>query len=243
METSLPINNLKIMISKLKLNKIQEDLVQVIDKSEYDCSSLPAKFLYEDTISINYLQKLTSDSNKVKQVYISEHDSNEETVFKISEDGYYRINHLIIPTKEWIDKVDLENIVKFDKVYFYMEGNIYEYNFKIKKATEVNPIILLGVCDLKTTVFSSEEDFFLINNLKNCLANITNQKFARQNCKHPKDVLLNTRIEYLQMIYNILDYNISCGNLLEAENILEDFLTCYNICNEKNIKVSDCNCV
>ena len=127
METSLPINNLKIMISKLKLNKIQEDLVQVIDKSEYDCSSLPAKFLYEDTISINYLQKLTSDSNKVKQVYISEHD-----------------NFTIMAKELNIDYDTLENtIYKYNEAF---ETQLDEFNkttFFIWKETYMNIILKL----------------------------------------------------------------------------------------------------
>jgi hypothetical protein len=111
-------------------------------------------------------------------VYISEHNSPEETVFEISKDGYYRINHLIIPTKDWLDTLDLENVAKFDKVYFYMDGEIYEYNFKNQQATKIDPILLLGACDLDTTIFSSEEDFMLINNMKDCLADMINNKFA-----------------------------------------------------------------
>lgn len=229
------------MISKLNLIKQQENLIQVIDKSEYDCSTLPSKFSYENTVSINYLQKITSDRIDIKQMYMSEHEGEEETVFKISEDGYYRINHLIIPTKKWLEETDLENIIKFEKVYFYMEGEVYEYNFKTKQAVKINPVILLGMCDLNTTIFSSEEDFVLIFNLKKCLTDLINNKFSKYNCKEEKDSLLNIQIEYLQMIYNVLDYYISCGNFVEAQNILEEYSTCYNIC--KEIKSSKCNCI
>jgi hypothetical protein len=37
------------------------------------------------------------------------------------------------------------------------------------------------------------------------------------------------------MIYNMLDYYISCGNLVEALNILEQFNECYNVCKESII--------
>lgn len=229
------------MISKLKLNKVRRDRIQVIDKSEYDYSTFPSKFLYGNTISINYLQKITSDDSKIEKVYISEHNGPEETVFEISKDGYYRINHLIIPTKDWLDTLDLENVVKFDKVYFYMNGETYEYNFKNKQATRIDPILLLGACDLNTTIFSSEEDFILINNIEDCLTKMINKKFVEQDCNKSQDSVNNTRIEYTQMIYNLLDYYISCGNLLEAEIILEDFLKCYNVCGETFTK--KCNCV
>ena len=229
------------MISKVKLNKVDENLVQVVDNSEYDYSLLPTKFLRENTISINYLQKITSDDTKVKKVYLSEHDSLEETVFEISEDGYYRINHLIIPTREWLEKADLENIIKFDKVYFYMNEDVYEYNFRNKQATKVDPIILLGVCDLKTTVFYSEEDFVSIYNLKKCLIDFINDKFSKQNCKEKRDTTLNTKLEYLHMVYNVLDYYISCGDFIEAQNLLEEYSRCYDIC--KETKTSKCNCV
>lgn len=229
------------MISKVKLNKVDENLVQVVDNSEYDYSLLPTKFLRENTISINYLQKITSDDTKVKKVYLSEHDSLEETVFEISEDGYYRVNHLIIPTREWLEKADLENIIKFDKVYFYMNEDVYEYNFRNKQATKVDPIILLGVCDLKTTVFYSEEDFVSIYNLKKCLIDFINDKFSKQNCKEKRDTTLNTKLEYLHMVYNVLDYYISCGNFIEAQNLLEEYSRCYDIC--KETKTSKCNCI
>lgn len=229
------------MISKLELNKLQEDLIQVVDKSEYDYSSFPSKFLRNDTISINFLQKITSKNSVVKQVYISKHDNLDETTFKIPEDGYYRISHLIIPTKDWLEKLDLENVTKFEKIYFYMDGEIYDYNFKTKQSISINPTILLGVCDLKSTVFFSEEDFISIQEIKNCLVNLISNKFSKQNCKETKDNLLNTRIEYLQMIYNMLDYYISCGNLVEALNILEQFNECYDVCKKSNN--SKCNCI
>lgn len=229
------------MISKLELNKLQEDLIQVIDKSEYDYSSFPSKFLRNNTISVNFLQKITSKNSVVKQVYISRHDNLDETTFKIPEDGYYRISHLIIPTKEWLEKLDLENVTRFEKIYFYMDGEIYDYNFKTKQSISINPTILLGVCDLKSTVFFSEEDFISIKEIKNCLVNLISNKFSKQNCKETKDNLLNTKVEYLQMIYNILDYYISCGNLVEALNILEQFNECYDICKESN--TSKCNCI
>ena len=228
------------MIAKLKLNKVGKNRIQVIDKSEYDCSTFPSKFLYENTISINYLQKITSDSSKVEQVFISEHDNQEETVFEFSKDGYYRVNHLIIPTKEWLDKLDLDNVIKFDKIYFYMDGDVFEYNFRNKQATKVDPILLLGVCDLKTTVFHSEEDFVSINNLENCLINYINNKFSTFDCSKTVDKNQSIKLDYIYMVYNVLDYYISCGDLLEAERILEDFLKCYNICD--NI-TSKCECV
>lgn len=228
------------MIAKLKLNKVGKNRIQVIDKSEYDCSTFPSKFLYENTISINYLQKITSDSSKVEQVFIAEHDNPDETVFEFSKDGYYRVNHLIIPTKEWLDKLDLDNVIKFDKIYFYMDGDVFEYNFRNKQATKVDPILLLGVCDLKTTVFHSEEDFVSINNLENCLINYINNKFSTFDCSKTVDKNQSIKLDYIYMIYNVLDYYISCGDLLEAERILEDFLKCYNICD--NI-TSKCECV
>jgi len=97
-----------------------------------------------------------------------------------------------------------------------MDGDVFEYNFKNKQATKVDPILLLGVCDLKTTVFSSEEDFIIISNIKKCLTNLINKKFAKLNCKEQYNPILNTQVDYLQMLYNVLDYHISCGNLLEA---------------------------
>ena len=228
------------MISKLELKQLQDDLIQVIDKSEYDCSTFPSKFLYENTISINYLQKITSDSSKVEQVFIAEHNNPDETVFEFSKDGYYRVNHLIIPTREWLDKLDLDNVIKFDKIYFYMNGDVFEYNFRNKQATKVDPILLLGVCDLKTTVFHSEEDFVSINNLENCLINYINNKFSTFDCSKTVDKNQSIKLDYIYMVYNVLDYYISCGDLLEAERILEDFLKCYNICD--NI-TSKCECV
>jgi len=149
---------------------------------------------------------------------------------------------LIIPTKDWLDKLDLENVVKFEKVYFYMDGNIYEYNFKNKQATVVSPILLLSFCDLDTTIFSSEEDFMIIDGIKDCIINLVNKKFANQNCNNSFDPIIDIRLDYAQMIYNLLDYYISCGNLLEAEIIFEDFSKCYNIC-EKTFNNNDCDCI
>jgi len=60
-----------------------------------------------------------------------------------------------------------------------MDGEIYDYNFKTKQSISINPIVLLGTCDLKSTVFFSEEDFISINEIKNCLVNLISNKFSK----------------------------------------------------------------
>jgi hypothetical protein len=59
-------------------------------------------FKYTDTCTINILELIKSEQSTIKSIKYSDHTSNyDESHMQFSEDGYYVVTQIILPTLEW----------------------------------------------------------------------------------------------------------------------------------------------
>ena len=62
------------------------------------------KYKYSKTVTLNTILKVNINEAILQDVLIHTHeDSIDVCNFHVDEDGYYVINHFVLPTKEWYD--------------------------------------------------------------------------------------------------------------------------------------------
>ena len=73
---------------------------------------------FEGAIALNILQKNSSDKQSIIGYCLAD-DSIDESKFSLTEDGYYTIHHIIIPTKKWLDNIinNITDILLYSNIY------------------------------------------------------------------------------------------------------------------------------
>ena len=201
---------------------------------------------YKHTATLNCVTKITNNAISLIDVLLEEHVENklDEAYFRIEKDGYYVVDHIIIPTIEWLEEVPEECFAEYDtiyvtdkeKVYKIVEGELVECS--IKEVMERN-------CE-GTTLRKCKLDVFYTGHLQECYINYCKKVFDSVNECAPKDRDYNTYArDFLWMTLNIIDYLISFKQYLEAQRLLEMFNTCNGFCNDRQLhgfKSKSCGC-
>ena len=201
---------------------------------------------YKHTATLNCVTKITNNTISLIDVLLEEHVENklDEAYFRIEKDGYYVVDHIIIPTIEWLEEVPEECFAEYDtiyvtdkeKVYKIVEGELVECS--IKEVMERN-------CE-GTTLRKCKLDVFYTGHLQECYINYCKKVFDSVNECAPKDRDYNTYArDFLWMTLNIIDYLISFKQYLEAQRLLEMFNTCNGFCNDRQLhgfKSKSCGC-
>lgn len=210
------------------------------------------KFKYSETITINVVELNKVNETKVTDVAVSLHESDmDESHIPIKTDGHYRIYHVILPTKEWLDNIietDKSFLEFYDRVYVADEKGIYKYsNDNIESAT-IEEIIMQEVTD-KTTISMAIKEMFSICQLWKCYVNICQNLFDSDlnKCTNKSSDLdtLKFNRDFVQMTINVLQYYVAKEQLEEAERLLEQVEGCNSVCSQSFTvkgKSHDCGC-
>lgn len=242
---------------KLNINIITDSHCKVFieDKTEYlnESSSNVAKgiFKYSDISSITVLQH-----NKLQETVIktSLHNSKKLDYIEVPVkfDGWFTINYIVIPNKEWFDRefskeqgsaLDLYDIVYFtdnEYIYKYLNGTVSEVN--IEEILEVNPI--------ETTISKTNQDYISICFLQKCYINLCQQIFENRGfsqCwnKNNVDSELIYKRDLVWMVINVIKYLTEFNQLSEVERIIELINGCNGVCEFNSTyqsKGSGCGC-
>lgn len=226
------------------------------------------RYKYNECKTLNVLVKINSGEIILHDVLLHEHDQLvkdptnpeqfiydlEKTHIKLKKDGYYKIHHLIIPTKEWFLKTYLyqneeykkafEHIYIIDsdyKLYKYVENEFVECT--VKEVIERN-------CD-GTTIQKCIIDVFYTGFLQLCYINYCNKLFQKLINKCNKQCLpenikeITYTRDFLWMVLNIIDYQISFKQYMEAQRILEMTNYCGSFCQNQELNAgpnTGCGC-
>lgn len=224
-------------------------------------------YKYSECKTINVIKKINLNKITIFDVLIHDHDQLvqdpinpenyiydlEKSEVVLKEDGYYIIQHMIIPTNSWYENTYLNQSDEY-KSHF---NNIYIINSenKLKKLIdnvfeecefeEIFERNLIGTNIHKCTI-----DVFYTGFLQECYINYCKILFDKliKNCNHACVPENNKQISYtrdfLWMVLNIIDYQISFKQYMEAQRILEITNYCGNFC--KNYELhepkSGCRC-
>ena len=208
------------------------------------------KYKYSKTVSLNTILKVNMHEAILQDVLIHKHEDDVDVCnFHVDEDGYYVVNHFVLPTREWYD--DYLNSTDTELSEFISNGVYFIEDDKLMKVvdgeiTEVEVKELLERNYAGTDILHCKIDVFYNGNLQQCYINY---------CKKLYDALLNKcktsdynsdiyARDFIWMTLNIIDYLVGFKQFLEAERIIEQFKTCGGFCqnNDSHKNYSGCGC-
>lgn len=238
-----------IIDSNCVLNAIDDTnyLGQRIDLNQY---------VLVDFIKYNDDTVITAKNIK-EQIHSREYLSHVFTTrFVLDKDGTYSYYKFVIPK---LDKfktdtgyIGLNNQLYYYNNNFYYCTNIINENvYSLEEILNNSKVILnfLEFNDIVQQNFSSqtlycpEKKLFSVCKLQKCLVNLQKQLlYTVSNCSLDKcavrEDLRNTR-DFLMGAMYVFDYLKDIQNYTEAQRILDNMMSCSNICD--NI-LEDCNC-
>ena len=209
------------------------------------------QYKYSKTVSLNTILKVNMDEAILQDVLIHKHEDDVDICnFHVDEDGYYVVNHYVLPTREWYNEY-LENpdeelsefisegiyFIEDDKLMKVVQGEIQEA--EVRELLERN---YEG-----TNILYCKIDIFFNGNLQQCYINYCKKIFDSllNKCKtsgYDSDIYAR---DFIWMTLNIIDYLVGFKQFMEAERIIEQFKTCGGFCSSSKINnkpYSDCGC-
>lgn len=226
------------------------------------------RYKYSECKTLNVIMKVNSNRIALKDVVIHEHNQLVEdpmnpgvflydlevTDFTLSQDGYYNVNHIVLPTVDWYNNTyllqDEEYRKAFVGIYIIDEDN------KLYKLTEEG----FTECTIREIVERNHEgttiqkcviDVFYTGFLQMCYINYCRKLFQKltKGCNYacaPEDVKELTYVrDFLWMVLNVIDYQISFKQYVEAQRILELTNHCGSFCQNQELNAGPnlgCGC-
>lgn len=188
-------------------------------------------YKYSESATLNTIIKVGTSEMKLLDVLIDNHDSEiDSCTFQVKEDGYYVVDHIVLPTLKWLEHATEEYLEYYDTVYVTDGEKLYKaYSGQLEECTvkeilERNPE--------NTTLFKCKVDIVYTGNLQQCYFYYCQQLFETilDKCKTGDENLTFAR-DFIWMTLNIIDYLVCCKQYLEAQRIIETFITCNGLCN------------
>lgn len=218
--------------------------------SEDYIGTVKGKFKLSDTVSIDVLRLNKSDEIEYLNPTIVQHYSLQPTTLQISNDGWYSLVHIVLPSEEWFNrelaKQEGSALGLYPIVYFANENKIYKYinqqiqEVHISEIVEVNPI--------ETTLSKTSKDFISICFLRKCYINLCQQILnGRGFSSCWKDNKIDNELIYkrdlIWMAINVIKYLTECEQLAEAERIIETINGCNGLCSSTSSQYNNgCGC-
>ena len=229
---------------------------------EYD------RYKYSECKTLNIVMKVNSGKITLVDVLLHDHDQLvvdpidseqvlydvEKSEFTVKQDGYYNINHIVLPTKTWYNNTYLQQsddyragfevvyIIDVDnKLYKLVNGNFEECT--VKEVVERN--------HEGTTIKKCIIEVFYTGFLQMCYINYCRKLFQKltKSCNYtctPEDTKdLTYARDFLWMVLNTIDYQISFKQYMEAQRVLEMTNHCGGFCQNQELNAgpnTGCGC-
>lgn len=225
------------------------------------------RYKYSECKTLNVIMKINSGKVTLIDVLLHDHDQKTEdptqpgtylydleTVnFEVKKDGYYNVNHIVLPTIDWYNntylKQDDEYRSGFDTVYIIDNSKLYKLTDKGFVECTVKEVIERN--HEGTTIEKCIIDVFYTGFLQLCYINYCRKLFAKltKGCNYEcsqDDVKDLTYIrDFLWMTLNTIDYQISFKQYMEAQRILEMTNYCGSFCQNQELNAgpnTGCGC-
>lgn len=196
-------------------------------------------FKKEDLRAIDMITYKSLDGNEVITYNIGE--TNLEVTKSLDLDGWFEINHIVLPTKQWYDNASEAERGLYEKIFFIDGDTIYKSEADIVSEITIDKVI--SEESVNTTRFLIHQDVFSIYYLMSC--------FIKQ-----AEIVLNNNIKcknsnYSEKIYerdltwmaiNVIQYLVEMNDLEQATIILTKLNQCNGICKQVLNTIYNCGC-
>lgn len=219
---------------------------------EGNTNSNYGKFRYSDTVSIDVLQHNKIEGMELQAPVFSPHtDKLEPITLPVKFDGWFQVQHIVLPTKEWflneLEKEDTSILKLYNGVYFTDGQNIFKYYDKQVIAVSLQEIVERNTEG--TTISRCSQDYVSICFLRKCYINLCQQIFnsrAFDKCssKNKVDCELTFKRDLVWMAINVIKYMVEFNQFEEAARILNRISGCNGLCMSQHSAApsSGCGC-
>ena len=226
------------------------------------------RYKYSESKTLNVIMKVNSGKIILVDVLLHDHDQLVEdpttpgnylydvevTDFTVKRDGYYNVHHIVIPNMKWYyDTYLIQNddyragfnsvyvIGDDNKLYKLVNGEFVECT--VKEIVERN--------HEGTTIEKCIIDVFYTGFLQMCYINYCKKLFQKltKGCNFacaPEDTKdLTYARDFLWMVLNVIDYQISFKQYMEAQRVLEMTNYCGGFCQNQELNAgpsTGCGC-
>ena len=226
------------------------------------------RYKYSESKTLNVIMKINSGKVILVDVLLHDHDQLVEdpttpgnylydvevTDFTVKRDGYYNVHHIVIPNMKWYyDTYLTQNddyragfnsvyvIGDDNKLYKLVNGEFVECT--VKEIVERN--------HEGTTIEKCIIDVFYTGFLQMCYINYCKKLFQKltKGCNFacaPEDTKdLTYARDFLWMVLNVIDYQISFKQYMEAQRVLEMTNYCGGFCQNQELNAgpnTGCGC-
>lgn len=226
------------------------------------------RYKYSESKTLNVIVKINSGKIVLEDILLHDHDQLEEdpmnpgtflygaeTVdFTVHRDGYYNVQHIILPNRKWLENTYLKQSddyrAGFEVVYFIDDDNKI-YKITNEGLVECTVKEIIGRNHEGTTIEKCIIDVFYTGFLQMCYINYCRKLFQKltkgcnYNCAPEDTKELTYARDFLWMVLNTIDYQISFKQFMEAQRVLEMTNYCGGFCQNQELNAgpsTGCGC-
>lgn len=191
-------------------------------------------YKYSQSATLNCITKVSINNITLMDVLLNDHTENlDSCTFHALHDGYYVVEHIIIPNMEWYINATSEYKKYYETIYVTDGEKLYkEINGELQECT-VKEIMERNVEG--TTIKKCKIDIFFTGHLQECYINHCKRIFNEQLSKCNGGDSNTYARDFIWMTLNIIDYLIGFKQFMEAERLLKMFQSCGSFCNDKEL--------
>lgn len=212
-------------------------------------------YKYSQSATLNAIMKVNINSITLKDILLNEHKEDlDSCLFKVDKDGYYVIEHIILPTKAWYDAASEDYKLYYGTIYIVDNEKLYKEI--VTQQDDGSIVRTLEECTAKeimerniegTTIKKCRIDVFFTGNLQQCYINYCKQIFEAllTKCSTQESSDASYARDFIWMTLNIIDYLVGFKQFMEAQRIIENFFRCGGFCEPMipfKPKISHCGC-
>ena len=213
---------------EISIDDYSKEYGQYIDEDLEIITSYDS-YKYSECVTLNTITKVDTCSITLLDVLLNTHDENlDSCVFKAKRDGYYVIDHFIIPNMKWLENASEEYKQYYETIYITDGQKLYKLIEDQLEECTVKEIMERNIEG--TTIKKCKVELFFTGNLQQCYINFCKNLFntALTSCP-PSNSDTYTR-DFIWMTLNVIDYLIGFKQFMEAQRMIENFEKCGGFC-------------
>ena len=134
-------------------------------------------YKYSECVTLNTITKIETCNITLIDVLLNEHSEElDSCTFKVKKDGYYVVDHFVLPNMKWLENATESNKEYYETIYVTDGQKLYKLiNNELEECT-IKEIMERNIEG--TTIKKCKIEVFFTGNLQNCYINYCKQIFT-----------------------------------------------------------------